>query len=88
MPMKAITLRQIPTELAEIIEREAQATGTSLNKTVLRLLEKATGVSGRGRRPGRFHDLDELAGSWSAKQAREFDRHLGDQRQLDPDIWE
>lgn len=86
--MKAITLRQIPTELAEIIEREALATGTSLNKTVLRLLEKATGISGNGRRPRRCHDLDELAGSWTTKHAREFDRHLGDQRQIDPDLWE
>lgn len=86
--MKAITLRQIPSELAEIIEREAAATGTSLNKTVLRLLEKAAGISGNGRRPRRFHDLDELAGSWTTKQAREFERHLGDQRQIDPDIWE
>lgn len=86
--MKAITLRQIPRELAEIIEREAAAAGTSLNKTVLRLLEEATGLSGKGRRPRRFHDLDELAGSWTTKQAREFDRHLGDQRQIDPDLWE
>ena len=86
--MKAITLRQIPTALAEIIEREAAAAGTSLNKTVLRLLEKATGLSGKGRRPRQFHDLDELAGSWTTKQAREFDRHLGDQRQIDPDLWE
>ena len=86
--MKAITLRQIPIELAEIIEREAAATGASLNKTVLRLLEEATGVSGNGHRQRRFHDLDELAGSWTAKQAREFDGNLGDQRQIDPDIWE
>jgi len=86
--MKAITLRQIPSQLAEIIEREAAATGASLNKTVLRLLEKATGISGNGRPDRRFHDLDELAGSWTAKQAREFDRHLGDQRQIDPDVWE
>ena len=86
--MKAITLRQIPTELAHIIEREAAATGTSLNKTVLRLLEKATGISGNSGRPQRFHDLDDLAGSWTRKQAREFDGYLQEHRPIDEDVWE
>ncbi len=86
--MKAITLRQIPTELAEILEREAAATGASLNKTVLRLLKKATGISDNGRPPGRFHDLDDLAGSWTRKQSREFDGTLEEQRPIDSDVWE
>lgn len=86
--MKAITLRNLPTDLAETLEREAAATGRSLNKTVIRLLEKATGVSGSPPKTTRFHDLDDLAGSWTNKQAREFERHLQDQRQIDPDIWE
>lgn len=85
--MKAITLRKIPTELAEILEREAASARTSLNKTVLRLLEEATGLSGNDRGQRRFHDLDDLAGSWTSKQAREFDRSLDEQRQIDPDIW-
>ena len=86
--MKAITLRQIPSELAEILEREAAATGASLNKTVLRLLKKATGISDNGHPSGRFHDLDDLAGSWTRKQAREFDKHLQRQRPIDSDIWD
>ena len=86
--MKAITLRQIPGELAEILEREAAATGASLNKTVLRLLKKATGISDNGRPPGRFHDLDHLAGSWTRKQAREFDGYLQEHRPIDEDVWE
>ena len=86
--MKAITLRQIPDELAEILEREAAATGASLNKTVLRLLKKATGISDSGRPPRRCHDLDDLAGSWTRKQAREFDYHLQEQRPIDADVWE
>lgn len=85
--MKAITLRNIPSELAKILEQEAAKTGKSLNKTVLTLLEKATGARGSARRPVRFHDLDDLAGSWTAKQAREFDGHLDELRPIDPEIW-
>ncbi len=84
--MKAITVRNIPPELAAILEKEAQSSDTSLNKTVIRLLEKATGLL---RRPGRrrYHDLDDLAGSWSPEEAAEFERALGDQRQIDPELW-
>jgi len=85
--MKAITLRNIPSELAKILEREAAKTGRSLNKTVLTLLEKATGARGSGQRPVRFHDLDDLAGSWTRKQAREFEGHLEELRQIDSDLW-
>ncbi len=84
--MKAITVRNIPPELAAILEKEAQSSDTSLNKTVIRLLEKATGLLPRpGRR--RYHDLDDLAGSWSPEEAAEFERALGDQRQIDPELW-
>jgi hypothetical protein len=85
--MKAITLRNIPSELAKILEREAAKTGKSLNKTVLALLEKATGVRSSGRQSTRFHDLDDLAGSWTAKQAREFEGYLDELRRIDPEIW-
>ena len=86
--MKAITLRNLPPALAETLEKEAAATGRSLNKTVIHLLEKATGLSGPPPNQSRFHDLDDLAGSWSEKQTREFDQNLQDLRQIDPDLWE
>ncbi len=84
--VKAITVRNIPPELAAILEQEARSSDTSLNKTVIRLLEKATGLL---RRPGRrrYHDLDELAGSWTPEEAAEFDSALADQRHIDPELW-
>ena len=84
--MKAITLRNIPPQLAKTLEKEAKASDTSLNKTVIRLLERATGLLPRpGRR--RYHDLDELAGSWTPQEACEFERELADQRKIDPELW-
>ena len=86
--MKAITLRNIPPQLGEKLEEEATTTGASLNKTVIRLLLKATGLAGRERGTPRFHDLDHLAGTWTPEEAAEFDRVLADQRQIDPELWE
>ncbi|MCB1057744.1 MAG: hypothetical protein KDD11_19765 [Acidobacteria bacterium] len=84
--MKAITVRNIPEELAAVLERQARESHTSLNKTVIRLLEKATGLEPRaGHR--RHHDLDALAGSWTPEEAADFDRVLEDQRRIDPELW-
>ena len=38
-------------------------------------------------RQTRHHDLDDLAGSWSKKEAAEFDNSLAAQRTIDVDLW-
>jgi hypothetical protein len=62
------------------------ASGASLAATVIRLLRSAAGLSG-SRRPVRFDDLDELAGTWSAAEADEFDRVIAEQRTIDHELW-
>ncbi len=81
-------IHESPPQLGEKLEEEASANGASLNKTVIRLLLKATGLAGRERGTIRFHDLDHLAGTWTPEEAAEFDRVLADQRQIDPELWE
>ncbi len=84
--MTAITLRNIPAKLRETIERRAGRDGLSLNKTVIHMLEEAA-----GQRPAAdrelHHDLDHLAGTWSAEEAAAFDAALAEQRRVDPEIW-
>ena len=61
--MRAITLRNLPPELAKLIEREAAESGLSLNRTVIRLLEKGAGKE-RGKHEATiYYDLDHFAGS-------------------------
>ena len=86
--MKVITLRNIPPEVARLIEARSKETGLSLNKTVIRLLEESLGTRGSPSVPKKHRDLDDLAGVWTEQEAREFDKILEDQRQIDPDIWE
>jgi len=83
--MKVVTLRNVSPELADLLEKEAAAAGTSMNKTVIRLLERATGIAGRRRH---HRDLDHLAGSWSAEEARDFERELARQRRVEPELWD
>lgn len=77
-------------ELEQRIEALAEEEGASLASTVIRLLMRATGMrrpDEAGARGQRHHDLDELAGTWSADEAADFDRGLQEQRRVDSDLW-
>jgi hypothetical protein len=65
----------------------AQERRTSLNQTVLGLLEERLGLSKPGSEARRHHDLDALAGAWTEAEADAFAEALADQRQIDPDLW-
>jgi hypothetical protein len=85
--MKVITLRNLPPELASAVRERAKREGISLTKTAVRLMEEGAGLrKGRSKRV-LHHDLDSLAGSWTRKQADEFDRALAQQRAIDPELW-
>ncbi len=86
--MRTITIRNLPDELRERLEAEAKREGASLAQTVIRLLLRATGLNRSLNRRVRHHDLDELAGTWSADEAAEFDEALAAQRRIDPGVWQ
>jgi hypothetical protein len=84
--MTAITLRNIPPKLHDVIQRRADTDGLSLNKTVIRMLEEAAGQ--RTVTTRELHDdLDHLAGTWSDEDAAAFESALVEQRRVDPELW-
>jgi hypothetical protein len=87
--MKPITLRNLPPELSKSVRKEAERKRISMNKAVISLLEgKQTRAKEKKKgRKIRHTDLDALAGSWSKKEAVEFDKALAAQRQVDPELW-
>ena len=86
--MKAITLRNLPPELAEAVRKEAERKRISVNKAVISLLErKAEGSKRKAAQTREYDDLDALAGAWTRKEAVEFDKALAAQRTLDPELW-
>ena len=83
--MKAITIRNIPEEVARLIEATANDAGLSLNRAVIRLLREQ--IDEESHHAERYHDLDYLAGSWSVEEAKEFERNLADSRVIDAELW-
>ena len=86
--MKVLTLRNLPPELEKAVRKEAERRRTSMNKAIISLLErKAEGDKKKNARRLKNDDLDALAGSWSKKEAAEFDKALASQRTIDRELW-
>ena len=85
--MKVITLRDIPADIKRLIQKKAEETGLSFNRTVLRLLRECLEFES-GKRERRIHDLDHLAGAWSDREAAEFEKGLAAQRRIDDELWQ
>jgi hypothetical protein len=83
--MKYLTIRNVSPELATALEEAKRGRGTSLNRTVLDLLEQALGV-GVGRR--RSNGLAALAGTWSEEEFEQFEAAVEDQERVDEELWQ
>lgn len=85
--MNAITVRNLPPELARVIRQKAKRDKISLNRAVIGLLEEATGLGKSAKPEVLHHDLDDLAGSWSKEEYEEFTEALLEQRQIESEMW-
>jgi hypothetical protein len=79
-------LRGISPKVMVALKKEAEKQNTSVNLLIIKLVEKGMGYSHEIERPV-YHDLDKLAGTWTAKDARDFDKAIKDFEKIDKDIW-
>jgi len=84
--MKAITVRDMPPALEEAVLKRAQREGMSLNRTVILMLEEASGLS-EDKKPKLNHDFDKFAGTWTAEEADDFDRRVAHFEEIDWEMW-
>ncbi len=84
--MKTLSLRGIEDELADALKKKAQQTGTSINKTVLKLIRESIGLE-KKKLTRVYHDLDQLAGTWTKKDEREFKKKTEFFHKIDEEIW-
>lgn len=80
--MKAITLRNIPSDLAAALDREKRRRGQSLNRTAIDLLRQGLGVG-----TTRSNGLARLSGGLSRKRVRELEEALAPFDEIDPEMW-
>jgi len=82
--MKNITVRDIPPELADALDKERRRRGKSLNKTVIQLLGQGLGVPVTAPRS---NGIARLAGSWTLEEHRQFEEAVAPSEQIDPELW-
>jgi len=84
--MKTLTLRGIDDELASGLERIARQGRESMNAVILHLLRDKLGLS-KPRFREEHHDLDDLAGTWTQEEARDFDAVVSEFSRIDEALW-
>ena len=82
--MKTMTIRNVPAELAQALDRERRKRGASLNRTVLALLRNALGVPNRAVRS---NGLRQLAGAWSEAEYKQFEQAVASLDEVDEAMW-
>ncbi len=81
-PLKTLTVRKIPPELARALNAEKRRRGRSLNQTVINLLNQSLGV---GRR--RSNGLAQFGGDWTEEEYREFKEATRVFEEIDEEMW-
>jgi hypothetical protein len=83
-----VTITQLDTTATEWIEQQAQRTGLPVEDVVRQLIYRGLEVERQKARRQRSHDLDTLAGTWSAEEADEFRHAIADLNHIDPPVWQ
>ncbi len=85
--MATMRIRGLEPKVLARLKRQAEHEGSSLNKLVLRLVQGDVSARAQGKAPQAHDDLDALAGTWSAQQARQFDLVTAPFSGVDPALW-
>ncbi|MCZ6803300.1 MAG: antitoxin [Proteobacteria bacterium] len=86
--MKQITIRGFDNELAQRLKKLAETENLSLNKAVLKLLRKATGLENTHSSDNTVAGaLDDFIGIWSDEERRQFDQSIEAFEKIDDPMW-
>ncbi|TVM03639.1 MAG: antitoxin [Candidatus Brocadia sp. WS118] len=84
--MATMTIRGIDNEIAKLLKERARNEGTSVNALLLKMVKESLGIE-KKRRMKIYHDLDHLAGTWSEKDLKEFQKNVEDFENIDKENW-
>lgn len=81
--MADILVRDVDPVVAENIKLAAKQRGISVSRLVAEVLSEQFA----GDKLPRYHDLDSLAGTWSAQDLREFEAAIEPLTKVDRELW-
>ena len=85
--MANLSVRGVAEKSLQRIKQTAKRRGVSVNRLVTDMLNAETSLAPAAK-PFAVHlDLDKLAGTWSAAEARAFDEATASFGQIDEGLW-
>lgn len=84
--MANLSVRGVDELTLRRLKQTAKKQGVSVNRLIADMLNSGSGGTAAGK-PVEHGDLDRLAGTWSAREAREFDRATASFEQIDEELW-
>lgn len=84
--MKSITIHKLEDRVVAVIERIANQEGSSLNKTIKRLLASAVGLGPEDKDKNQ-KEFSDLFGVWSEEEFKDFQKGTQDFAKTDPKDW-
>jgi hypothetical protein len=72
--LRQLTLRGLPADLQERLQRLAERENLSLNQAVIRLARSGAGLDATANADVIGDSLDRFIGTWSAKDVRQMER--------------
>lgn len=82
--MNQITLRKIPDNVYDQLRMMARKNKTSINRTIIRILKKSTGLEDE---QDKVRDLSELSGTWDKEEFEEFRKNISGFATIDEEVW-
>jgi len=84
--MATMTIRGIDDEVAVLLKDRAKNEGISINGLILKMVKESLGIE-KKKRMKIYLDIDHLAGTWSEKDLKEFQKNVEDMEKIDKEIW-
>ena len=84
--MSTMTIRGLDDLTMKALKEKAKQEGMSVNSTLVKLLQEELGLK-KKKRTVVYNDLDHLAGTWSDKDFKEFQKKIKDFEKIDETTW-
>jgi hypothetical protein len=84
--MNSFSLHNVDDRLAALIRQTAKTRKSSVNKTLLHLLESSLGIT-KKETSDHSNEFRDLCGVWSDKEKREFEAHARPTSRIDAEDW-
>jgi hypothetical protein len=85
--MANLSVRGVAEKSLQRIKQAAKRRGVSVNRLITDMLNAETGLASAANRFTRHDDLDKLAGTWNAAEARAFEEATASFGQIDEGLW-